>query len=131
MAMYETKEVNFDGLIATLNPSPEAFSVTLRKGSAAASLKRGTLLDLSTGTGGDGKYVIHGTAAGSNETLTPNAVLCDDYEVGTTADVTAMAYRTGHFVEGKLAIASGASISAANKEALRSVGILLSDSVGM
>lgn len=117
-----------DGLIAAVYPPADVFHVTLRKATGTAiTLARGTLLDLSTGTAGDSKLVIHGTVAVENETLTANCVLADDYEVGTTADVIAAAYRTGHFVEDKLVIAESASITAADKEALRSVGILLSD----
>ena len=33
----------------------------------------------------------------------------EDVEVGTTADVTVLAYRTGHFTRNKLAVASGYS----------------------
>lgn len=117
-----------DGLIVNSFPPPDAFHIKLRKATGSeVTLKRGTLLDLSTGTSGDGKYVIHGTAAEDSETLTPNAILADDYTVGTSADVIAIAYRTGHFAENKLIVAAGASISAADKEALRDVGILLSD----
>lgn len=89
--------VGFDNLINGAYPPAEVFTVTIRKGSAAASYKRGTVLALSAGTGGDGKCVILGTTAGSNETLTANAVLAEDVEVGTSADVQAVAYRTGHF----------------------------------
>ena len=126
--LYETNAINpHDGLIATTFPPADVFHVTVRKLSAAATLKRGTLLDRSTGSGGDSKFVIHGTSAGANETLTANCILAEDVEVGTSADVTALAYRTGHFVEDKLIIAEGATLAADAKEALRDVGILLSD----
>ena len=48
-------------------------------------------------TAGDGKLVILGSTATTNETLTANCILAEDVEVGTTADVTVLAYRTGHF----------------------------------
>ena len=128
-SLIGTNAINpHDGLIAAPWPPADVFHITVRKLDAAATLKRGTLLDLSSGSGGDGKYVIHGTSAGAaNETLTPNCILAEDVEVGTEADVTALAYRTGHFCENKLIVASGASIDASDKEALRDVGILLSD----
>lgn len=121
--------VGFDNLINGTNPPAEVFTVTIRKGSAAASYKRGTVLALSAGTGGDGKRVILGTTAGSNETLTANAILAEDVEVGTSADAVAVAYRTGHFNSNGLIVASGYTFTAADKEALRGVGILISDAV--
>jgi hypothetical protein len=126
--LYEVNAIDpHDGLIAAPFPPADVFHITVRKLAAAATLKRGTLLDLSTGSGGDGKYVIHGTNAGANETLTANCILAEDVDVGTAADVTALAYRTGHFIEGKLIIADGATLASGAKEALRDVGILLSD----
>lgn len=126
--LYEVNAIDpHDGLIAATFPPPDVFHITIRKLSADATYKRGTLLDLSTGSGGDGEYVIHGTSAGVNETLTANCILAEDVAIGTAADVTALAYRTGHFVEGKLILADSATLAAGAKEALRDVGILLSD----
>lgn len=122
-------EQSYDGLIASFYPPADAFHITLRKLSTATTLKRGSLLDLSSGTGGDDKYVIHGTDEGTNETLTANAILAEDTVVGTTSDVIARAYRTGYFVKNKLIIAEGSAISDADKEALRDVGILLSSAI--
>ena len=118
-----------DGLIAASYPMADVFHIAVRKLNEEETLKRGTLLDLSTGTAGDGKYVIHGTNAASNETLTANCILAEDTVVGTASDVIARAYRTGHFVKENLIVAEGASISAADKEALRDVGILLSSAI--
>jgi len=126
--MYEALgSLEYDGLVVSAFPPADAFHVTIRKLSEAATYTRGTLLDLSTGSAGDMRMVIHGTAAEASETLTANCILAKDYEVGTAADVTALAYRTGHFAENKLTVKEGASITAADKEALRSVGVLLSD----
>ena len=84
--------VDYDGLIVTNEPVADVFTVTIRKeASAKATLKRGTVLALSSGTAGDGKMVALGTTAASNETLTANAILCDDTEIGTGADVEATA----------------------------------------
>lgn len=120
-----------DGLIAATFPAADVFHITIRQLAAPDVLKRGTLLDLSTGTAGDRKYVIHGTTAASNETLTANCILAEDTAVGDSADVTALAYRTGHFVENKLILKASASLAAGAKEALRDVGILLSDGVAL
>lgn len=118
--------VGYDNLINGLYPPAEPFSVVIRKGSAETTYKRGTVLALS---GGDSKYVILGTAAASNETLTANCVLAEDVTVGTANDETAVAYRTGHFNSNALIMDDEHTFSAADKEALRGVGILISDAV--
>lgn len=124
--------VDYDGLIVTNEPVADVFTVTIRKeASAEATLKRGTVLALlSGGTAGDGKMVALGTAAASNETLTANAILCDDTKVGTDADVEATAYRTGHFARNKLIFGgTDYTLKPADEEALRAAGILLSDAL--
>ena len=123
--------VDYDGLIVTNEPVADVFTATIRKeASAKATLKRGTVLALSSGTAGDGKMVALGTTAASNETLTANAILCDDTEIGTGADVEATAYRTGHFARNKLIFGgSGYALKPADEEALRAAGILLSDAL--
>lgn len=119
--------VDYDGLIVTNEPVADVFTVTIRKEtSEKATLKRGTVLALS---GRDGKMVALGTTAVSNETLTANAILCDDTEIGTTADVEATAYRTGHFARNKLIFSGEHTLKPADEEALRAAGILLSDAL--
>lgn len=119
--------VGYDGLIVANEPVADVFTVTIRKeATAAATYKRGTVLALSAGTG---KLVILGSTATTNETLTANCILAEDVEVGTTADVTALAYRTGHFARNKLAVASGYTLKATDEEELRKAGILLSDAI--
>lgn len=119
--------VGYDGLIVANEPVADVFTVTIRKeGTAAATYKRGTVLALSAG---DGKLVILGSTATTNETLTANCILAEDVEVGTTADVTVLAYRTGHFARSKLAVASGYTLKATDEEELRKAGILLSDAI--
>ena len=116
--------VGYDGLIVANEPVADVFTVTIRKeATAAATYKRGTVLALPAGTAGDGKLVI------LNETLTANCILAEDVEVGTTADVTVLAYRTGHFARNKLAVASGYTLKATDEEELRKAGILLSDAI--
>ena len=119
--------VAYDELINGANPSTDVFHVTLRKLGTAGTIKRGTVLALSTGSAGDGKFVILGTSAAANETLTANCILADDYEVGTSADVTAVAYRLGHFNRNKLIVKAGYTFTAADEEDLRKEGIILDD----
>lgn len=121
--------VGYDGLIVANEPVADVFTVTIRKEAAAATYKRGTVLALPAGTAGDGKLVILGSTATTNETLTANCILAEDVEVGTTADVTVLAFRTGHFARNKLAVASGYTLKATDEEELRKVGILLSDAI--
>jgi hypothetical protein len=118
--------VGYDGLIVANEPVADVFTVTIRKeATAAATYKRGTVMALSaSGTAADGKLVILGTTAASNEVLTANCILAEDVEVGTTADVT-----TGHFARNKLAVASGYTLKATDEEELRKAGILLSDAI--
>lgn len=117
--------VGYDGLIVANEPVADVFTVTIRKeATAAATYKRGTVLALSAG-----KLVILGSPATTNETLTANCILAEDVEVGTTADVTVLAYRTGHFARNKLAVASGYTLKATDEEELRKAGILLSDAI--
>jgi len=119
--------VDYDGLIVTNEPVADVFTVTIRKETREkATFKRGTVLALSSG---DGKMVALGTTAGSNETLTANAILCDDTEIGTATDVEAAAYRTGHFARNKLIFSGEYALKPADEEALRAAGILLSDAL--
>lgn len=119
--------VDYDGLIVTNEPVADVFTVTIRKEtSEKATFKRGTVLALSSG---DGTMVALGTTAGSDETLTANAILCDDTEIGTAANVEAAAYRTGHFARNKLIFSGKYTLKPSDEEALRAAGILLSDAL--
>lgn len=119
--------VGYDGLIVANEPVADVLTVTIRKeATTAATYKRGTVLALPAG---DGNLVILGSTATTNETLTANCILAEDVEVGTTADVTVLAYRTGHFARNKLAVASGYTLKATDEEELRKAGILLSDAI--
>jgi hypothetical protein len=123
--------VEYDGLIVGNVPVADVFTVKIRKQtSEAATLKRGTVLALSaSGSAADGKMVILGTTATANEVLTANCILCDDVQVGTGADVTALAYRTGRFARNKLIVTASYTMTAADEQALREGGILLDDAV--
>lgn len=123
--------VGYDGLIVANEPVADVFTVTIREeATAAATYKRGTVLALPAGTAGDGKLVILGSTATTNETLTANCILAEDVEVGTDAGVEATAYRTGHFARNKLIFGgSSYTLKPADEEALRAAGILLSDAL--
>jgi len=79
-------EVTVENLFAGLDPIPQLKPGTIRKLGTAGTLVRGTLLAKSSGSAGDGKLVVFGTTAATNETLTPWGVLADDTAVGTTDD---------------------------------------------
>lgn len=116
--------VGYDGLIVANEPVADVLTVTIcKEATSAATYKRGTVLALPAGTAGDGKLVILGPTA------TANCILAEDVEVGITADVTVLAYRTGHFARNKLAVASGYTLKATDEEDLRKAGILLSDAI--
>lgn len=114
-------EMTFDGLITDIKPAPEVRGGVIRKLSAAATLKRGTILAKSSG---DGKLVVLGTAAVSNETLTPDCILCDDIEVGTAADEKVAVYTAGCFDIGKVTVSASYTITEGDKDNLRMRGIV-------
>ena len=122
--------VEYDELINGCEPAADVFSVTIRKeATTKTTLKRGTVLALSGGTAGDGKLVVLGTTAKTNETLTANCILADDVEVGTAANADATAYRTGNFNRNKLIVASSYTLTAADEEDLRKGGIILNTAI--
>lgn len=115
--------MEFDGLIADINPKLVVSGGTIRKLSKADTIKRGTILAKSGGTAGDNKLVVLGTAAASNEVLTAYCILCDDVEVGTSDDVTVPVYLTGCFNTNKCIVADSYTMTEADKDALREGGI--------
>lgn len=120
--------VGYDGLIVANEPVADVFTVTIRKeATAAATYKRGTVLALSAGTAGDGKLVILGSTAATNETLTPDCVLCDDVTVGTDADEKVAVYTAGCFDPDKVSVAANYRITETDKDNLRMRGIVFKD----
>lgn len=116
--------MDYDGLIADIYPKLVVSGGTIRKLAEAATIKRGTILAKSSGTSGDGKLVVLGTAAsGDTETLTAYAILCDDVDVGTTDDVTVPVYLAGCFNLNKCITINDHTITEAEKDALRNGGI--------
>lgn len=125
--LYETVgSIAYDNLIVDNFPPADVYSVTVTSGEG--KLTRGTVLALSTGTAGTGKMRILGTTAGSNETLDANCILAEDVDA-TSADATALAYRTGHFNRQALIVKTEYTFKLADEEALRKGGILLSDAL--
>lgn len=110
--------VGFDNLIHGTYPAAEVFSVQLAAGQGI--LERGTLL--ATGEGG----LVKISAATTGKA---NAVLAET--VDATEAVNGIAYRTGHFNGNCLIVADDYEITAADKEALRAAGILISDAVAI
>ena len=103
-----------DNLIVDINPPAEVMAVKVKAGEGV--LKRGSLLSLAGGV-----------CSLMNTGGTANCILAED--VDATQAANALAYRTGHFAINKLIVKEGYTITAADKEALRDVGILLSESV--
>lgn len=108
--------VGFDNLINGTYPPAEAFTVQVAAGQGV--LERGTLLATAEG----GMKMISAETTGK-----ANAVLAEPVDTAETQN--AIAYRTGHFNANKLIVADGYEITAADKEALRVAGILISDAV--
>lgn len=109
--------VGFDNLFNGLTPGDEVFHVQVAAGQGV--LERGTLLAKADG----GMVMISADTTGK-----ANAVLADPVDT-TDGAALAVAYRTGHFNANSLIVGDGYEITAADKEALRAVGILLSDAV--
>ena len=116
--------MEYDGLIADINPKLVVSGGTIRKLSKSDTIKRGTVLAKSGGTAGDNKLVVLGTAAASNEVLTACCILCDDVAVGTTDDVIAPVYLMGCFNSNKVTVADSYTMTEADKDALRNGGIV-------
>ena len=117
-------EMEFDGLVTDINPAPVIHGATIRKLGTAATLVRGTILAKSSGSAGDGKLVVLGNTAASNETLTADCILCDDVDVGTSDDVTVPVYFAGCFDPDKCTVKSGYTVTEDDRTALRERGII-------
>ena len=109
--------VEYDGII---NNACHADVVTVQIAAGNGTLKRGTIV---TGTAGSALAPVAAALDASNSTY----ILTDDTDVSVATVATA--YRTGHFTGNALIVADGYEITAADKEALRVAGILISDAV--
>lgn len=115
-------DMTYDGLVTDVKPEVLVAGGTILKGAAEATYVRGTLMAKSANTG---KLVIFGTTADQGDTLTADCILCDDVVVGTAADAKAAVYIGGCFDPDKLVVATGATITEAVKDTLRTKGIIL------
>lgn len=113
----------YDGLVSDTNPAVKVAPATIRKLSTAGTFKRGTIFAKSSGTAGDGKLVLLGETAASNETLTAYCILAEDTAVGTSLDVNAAVYVCGCFDIAKCTVKSGYTITEGDKDALRDGGV--------
>lgn len=118
-------EVEVDGLVTDIDPHIVIGAGVIRKASSGTlKLTRGTVLAKSTGTAGDNKLVVLGTAAsGDTETLTANCILCDDVEVGAE-EATVAVYLAGCFDPNKVVMTNSHTLTEADKDALRDAGIV-------
>ena len=106
--------MEYDGLITGLNPPTRVDGGTIAKLAAPATLKRGTLL----GKADSGLLSIY------DGTGTPDCILCDDTEVGTTDDTPVDVYAAGWFNPEKVTVAEGYTITQADKDKLRAYSIV-------
>lgn len=83
------------------------------------TLVRGTALALNAA----GKCVVLGT-----ESATAAYILAEDIDA-TDADVNAEVYRTGHFIKNALAVKADYTITNADVEEFRKVGIILDNGI--
>lgn len=121
-------EMEYDGLITGLTPPTQVGAGTIAKLDAEAVYKRGTVLAKSAK---DGKLRILGTTPPTPESgktadvYTPDCILCDDTQVGTTDDVTVCVYTAGCFDPEKLTVAEDYTLTEADKDKLRGYSIVL------
>ena len=118
--------MNFDGLITDYKPAVQVRGGVLRKATGkAVTMKRGTVLaEVFRHRRGRQAGGYLGTAAGSNETLTPDCILCDDIEVGAENDEPVAVYTAGCFDPEKVTVADEYTITESDKDALRMRGIV-------
>lgn len=115
-------EMTYDNLIAGLNPPVKVASGILSKLSTEGSYARGTILAKSAK---DGKLYILGTTVAEGDTLTPDCILCDPEDVGTTEDTAAAVYVAGCFNIDALTVAEGYTLTQSDMDKLRERGLYL------
>lgn len=106
--------MEYDGLITGLNPPTRVDGGVIAKLEEPAILKRGTLL----GKAESGFLSIY------DGTGTPDCILCDDTEVGSTEDVPVDVYAAGCFDPEKVTVADGYTLTQADKDKLRAYSIV-------
>lgn len=115
---------NIDSLVAGAFET-DVFSVTLKGLAEPKTLKKGTLLAVSSK---DNKYVILGTETVEDEKLIANAILAEDVEV-SASDIVATAFRQGHFNRNSVIVANDYTINTNDIDNLRNAGIYFEASI--
>lgn len=121
----DVTSMEYDKLICGLTPPVHVNSGTVTKLTTAATYLRGTVLCRSSGTGGNGKLKILGTTAATSETLTPDCILCDDAEIGTSEDAVVAVYTAGCFNVDELKVSGSYTMTQDDKDKLRERGLFL------
>ena len=117
-------KMEYDGLIAGLEPAAIVGAGLILGGESDTEYKRGTAFSKND----DGKLVILGTEAGEGTALTPDCIICEDTVVGTE-DALASVYVAGCFDPEKIIVADGYELTDKDKDALRVRGIYLCDKI--
>ena len=112
-------EIKADNLFYANDPAANTDGAVIASGQG--KLARGTALAKND----SGKYVILGTEKSAGVTFAADAVLTDAIDA-TSADTSAVIYRTGHFNAGALIVKTGYTLTDADKDSFRAKGILLS-----
>lgn len=120
--LYENLgEMTHDGLITAMTPATQIGCGTIAKGTAVVTYARGTAFAKSTATG---LLSILGTAADTDDTLTPDCILCEDTEVTADANSVAAVFTAGCFDPNKIILATDYELTAADLDALRCRNII-------
>lgn len=114
-------EMEYDNLISGMNPVTLVSGGTIAKLTEAATYMRGTVFAKSTN---DHMLYILGTQAPEGDSLTPDCILCDDKDIGTSADVPTAIYIAGCFNPDKVTVSNGYTMTEADKDKLRERGII-------
>lgn len=112
-------EMTYDGLISDVTPSVIIGAGIINGSEADVELKRGALLS----KGEDGKLSL--MKDGGNA----DCILCDDITVKAGAEVTVPVYISGCFDSNKIIVADGYTMKNADKDTLRTKGIVFKASV--
>ena len=123
-----TEEFDGDGSTKTftLTASVLPVQVSVKVGTTVTAVtydaQAGTITFATAPASGTKNIVVTYANPAANE---PDCILCDDVEVGTSADVTVPVYIAGCFDPDKLTVGTGASIDETAKDILRKKGIIL------
>ncbi len=112
-------EMTYDGLISDVTPSVIIGAGIITGSEADVELKRGALLS----KGEDGKLSL--MKDGGNA----DCILCDDITVKAGAEVTVPVYISGCFDLNKITVADGYTMKNADKDTLRTKGIVFKTAI--